>query len=260
MTTIYPAVFVIIDSLPEEDWHGALCVDLYSFIIRRAVCGRTTKNYNKLFLQLIRHLQEHGPSRKTLQDFLLSQTSEIGSWPTDEEFRAAWLSRCVYQTLQASRVRCILEDVEAALRTALNEHVQIKSSLTVEHFLPQEWTQHWPINGTTITSTRRIEAYLAPHAADDTLDGQINRRVRLVQTFGNLTLLTHPLNATASNGSFEAKRTAIISQSALALNRYFQQMTSWDERAILDRGEQLFAIAKKVWPRPQRSGNTTTTN
>ncbi len=67
---------------------------------------------------------------------------------------------------------------------------------------------------------------------------------------GNLTLLTQPLNSSVSNGPYYAKRQEIASQSLLALNSYFQHQDTWDEVAILRRGEVLAELAVRVWPGP----------
>lgn len=70
-------------------------------------------------------------------------------------------------------------------------------------------------------------------------------------TFGNLTLVTIPLNSALSNDPFSAKLEK-LRESLLWLNRYFdkRQILDWGEARITERGEYLFAEACKVWPRP----------
>ena len=36
----------------------------------------------------------------------------------------------------------------------------------------------------------------------------------------------------------------------LTANTYFQGVESWDEEAILKRGESLFELARAIWPSP----------
>jgi hypothetical protein len=69
-----------------------------------------------------------------------------------------------------------------------------------------------------------------------------------MHSFGNLTLLTQPLNAAVSNGAYVVKRPEILKQSALALNRYFQDVQTWDESQIENRGKILFEAARAIWP------------
>jgi hypothetical protein len=76
------------------------------------------------------------------------------------------------------------------------------------------------------------------------------RRRHLIHSFGNLTLLTQALNSAVSNGPFPDKRAAVVRQSGLQLNAYFQDVEGWDEEAILHRGRRLFDKARSLWPHP----------
>lgn len=71
----------------------------------------------------------------------------------------------------------------------------------------------------------------------------------MIQTIGNLTLLTHPLNSSLQNGAWHSKQPEITKQSALALNREFQDYPEWDETQIEARGRDLMGDALKIWPR-----------
>lgn len=75
-------------------------------------------------------------------------------------------------------------------------------------------------------------------------------RDKLKHTFGNLTLLSHSLNATVSNGGFETKKAEIMDNSALELNRYFNEIAHWNEDAIRERGARLFVFVRDIWPHP----------
>jgi len=65
-----------------------------------------------------------------------------------------------------------------------------------------------------------------------------------------LTLLTQPLNGSVSNSAFLIKKPEILKNSALALNRYFQDKETWDEASISARCEELFAHAVAKWQYP----------
>lgn len=52
-----------------------------------------------------------------------------------------------------------------------------------------------------------------------------------------------------SNGPYEDKKKG-IGASVLLLNHYFQDVSVWDEAAIVARGKALFTYVKKTWPRP----------
>jgi len=85
---------------------------------------------------------------------------------------------------------------------------------------------------------------------DDSPLGRIVKRNRLLQSFGNLTLLTRPLNSSVSNGPYPQKRAAIGEHSLLVLNREVCKYATWDEEKILTRGKSLFSVAKTIWPLP----------
>ena len=87
-------------------------------------------------------------------------------------------------------------------------------------------------------------------AEDDSPLGRIVKRNRLLQSFGNLTLLTQPLNSSVSNGPYPQKRAAIGEHSLLVMNREVCKYESWDEEQIVIRGKSLFSVAKAIWPMP----------
>src|SRR5690606_6948669 len=68
-------------------------------------------------------------------------------------------------------------------------------------------------------------------------------------TFGNLTILTQALNSKLSNAEFSKKKTH-FRNSLLVLNKYFEGFETWDESAILGRGDDLFNVARSIWPVP----------
>lgn len=68
---------------------------------------------------------------------------------------------------------------------------------------------------------------------------------------GNSTLLTDLLNLAISNGRFKAKKSEILKHSTINLNRFFQEVDSWDEESILERGKTLFKTANRIWKFPK---------
>ena len=263
VSTLTP-VYLALRNLYEEDSPEFLQAisDLESYVVRRAVCGYTTKNYNRIFMRLLEILNEEKPTEEAATEeiippipaqLLRSYFQKLGGhsqcWPSDQEFRDAWLSRAVYKEMRVGKVCALLRSIELASHTKKQEALAIPQTLTVEHILPQAWESsgHYPIPD--MTDAQRIE------------------RNRTLHTFGNLTLLTQALNSSASNGPFhitvdpitgevlEGKRRKIAANSLLKMNAYFQALaeTSWDEAAISTRAENLFIQALKVWARPVAS-------
>ncbi len=251
VTTVFPFVLRLWanDDLEDEEKEACLPI-LLSFIIRRAVCGLTTKNYNKFFLSVVRHLDREGWSHTQLARFLAIQNTDTARFPTDTEFQGVWLSKPVYQSLGNTRVRSILESLEKAKRGKYQENGQLNSNLSVEHILPIDWREHWPLDdGSTPTPSDMLQAFLASEESDSLL-GHIARRERLKHTFGNLTLLTQPLNSSVKNKDFFTKRSALLEHSLLILNREITREEEWGEEQIERRGKELFPLAQQLWPYP----------
>lgn len=261
VTTVYPLVLRLWTSDMQADDKNVALDMLLSFIVRRGVCELTTKNYNKFFLTVIAHLDGKGWSTSNLAAYLLSQKSETGRFPRDDEFERKWLNGRAYVTLQPARVKAILQEIEIIKRTKYHETTVLAPALTVEHVMPQRWEVHWPMtDGRKPTSDQNFAA-LFNTIEDDTPVGRIVRRNRLMQSFGNLTLLTQPLNASVSNGPYKdwtndkglnvmGKRSILQEQSLLVMNREIIAQEIWDEASIMSRGESLFALAKTIWKLP----------
>lgn len=250
VTTVYPLVMRLWASdMPDEEKADSLEM-LLALIVRRSVCGLTTKNYNKFFLSAVSHLDSAGWTADKLRSFLLAQTSETGRFPANDEFERRWLSTPAYTELSTSKVRAVLEEIERAKRTKYHETDQLSSTLTIEHVMPREWQANWPLpDGTSPSAEQMMAAYFVIEE-DDSITGQIARRQRLKETFGNLTLLTQPLNSSVSNGPFADKRDALEKHSLLVLNRDIIEEDSWSEDHITARGENLFSLAKDLWRMP----------
>ena len=147
VTTVYPLVLRLWaeDELEEDEKKACLSI-LLTLIARRAICGLTTKNYNKFFLSVLRHLEAKGFSRDGLAKFLTAQSSESARLPTDTEFENSWISAPMYgRRLTPLRVRTVLEAIEREKRQKFHETDQLNSDLSVEHILPSEWKEHWPL-------------------------------------------------------------------------------------------------------------------
>ena len=149
------------------------------------------------------------------------------------------------------RVRTVLEAIERTKRLKFHETHELKTDLSVEHILPSDWEDHWPLpDGAQPTHEETLQAYYITEE-NETRVGQIVRRRRLLNTFGNLTLLTKPLNSSVSNGPFSKKREALKDRSLLVMNREITKETYWDEDQIEERGHKLFEVARDLWPYPE---------
>ncbi len=78
---------------------------------------------------------------------------------------------------------------------------------------------------------------------------EIEARKALIHGLPNLTLLTPPGNASASNAAFAQKRLR-LHDSLLKMNVAIASEPNWDEEAIGRRAQRLSALALRLWPAP----------
>jgi hypothetical protein len=235
-STLTPLVFYFLEHHDADSEEMAQVLDdLESYVVRRFVCGLTTKGYNRIFTS--RLLGELTRERRTdpnaLREKLVALAGESQLWPSDAQFEEAWCYRPLYQGRNTSKVRGLLEALELGSRTTKHEEFALPDSLTVEHVMPQAWESNWPL-------------------ADPTPERSAERR-RLIHSIGNLTLVTQAFNSALSNEPFEMKRPEIVTTSLLALNQYFVEMgdsARWDEDAIVVRARSLLPAAVRIWRRP----------
>jgi hypothetical protein len=198
----------------------------------------TTKDYNRLFLDLVSELKKD-PSKAggVTEGFLTKQTADARLWPSDSQFREAFVTVPVYNLLTRSRLRMILEALEDAYRGPKSEDEFVtRGKLTIEHVLPQAWRENYPLSAASGEDGELAAAH----------------RDRIIHTLGNLTLVTKSLNPALSNSAWLTKREELWEHSVLHLTKHLleQGATEWNEEAIELRGHELARQAAKVWPRP----------
>jgi len=223
-----------------------------SFIARRAFLGEETKEYNKLFVEVIDSLLGVSPNDAgaVLRRKLLSGGGSTRKWPTDEEIIEGALRRPIYQDMATPALRLLLERLEVRERTKKTEGLEIPPGLQIEHVMPASWASHWPLADRAIPAN--VVSY--PHLAKDDLAelaDRIRARNAQLHTLGNLTLVNKYLNPAAGNGSFSTKLVE-YRHSVFRLNRYFDSLTVWDEQEITRRGKVLGKLVCEIWPRPVR--------
>ena len=250
VSTAIPLVLFLELEANVDQSELARCLGIVqSFIIRRAFAGEETKEYNKLFVEVVRSLRgtEGAKVRDALVEKLLSGGGTTRVWPTDEQVIEQAVTAPIYDSLRAPALRIIFERLELSLRGKKSENLEIQPGLQIEHVMPQRWAAHWLLNGETVEPLHASYPYMAP-AEQEVLADAIRARNIALSSLGNLTLLNEYLNPSASNGSFGLKREE-YRHSVMRLNRYFDDKTEWDESAIRERGRALGKAFCELWPR-----------
>lgn len=239
-----------------QDEQQAIFDCIESYLVRRAVCGLSRKNYNKVFAQQLKKLMASQLTPEAFRTALAEATGDASRWPRDEEFRKHWLEGSIYPgRLDAAKLRTVFHRLETAMRSEKSEErVPLAlDTLDIDHILPQAWSTYWPLSeGEAVTSGEIRQAKLLQFVPDnlDERSKAILEREAAVPRLGNLTLVHYGVNRALQNHAFEEKRRALFDHSHLQLNRGLMQMESWDEAAISERGEQLFQFARAIWHAP----------
>jgi hypothetical protein len=237
-TTAYPLVLWAASlHAPGTETFDAILDDLESFFLRRAVCGYGSKSYTRSTVEWLSKLRsvDVADAQGTLRGLLLASSAESQVWPTDAEFRDAIVTEPLYNArLRPRAVIMLLEALDRAFLGRLAENVEVTSTLSVEHVLPQHPAEGaWPLE--------RVH---------EDENESLRTRNRLTHVLGNLTLVTQPLNSSVSNGPYSRKREALDEHSLLPINLYFRNQATWTLADIRTRGSVLAEAALNLWQRP----------
>lgn len=244
VSTAYPLVFRIAASDASSAVKAQLYDLIYSYLVRRAICGLTPKNLNKTFARLVSVMLTNGVSIGSFAQGFANQTGDAVRFPSDDEFRMAVQTKPVYSSFaRKDRLADILWELEWSSRTKYSVSTPRPSYISIEHVMPRTWTTHWPLpDGRSAPADKQS-------GIDEAMSNGIAVRDALIHTLGNLTLVTVPANSVASNSAFDLKKTW-LKDSLLALNLAILEKSSWNEDTIRERGASLADLAVRIWPAP----------
>ncbi len=243
VATVYPLVFATATAAMAESDKKTIYQLIYSYIVRRAICGLTAKNMNKNFTRIVAMFHDRGASLETFRASFVGQVGPTVRFPDDAELTSAFLEQPIYETiLRAERLIDIFWELEKAARSKFQVDDRRPDYLSIEHVLPQTWMAHWPLPDGRMVSATRV-------ALDEEMSKAIRQRDAHRHRIGNLTLVTSPLNSSMQNQGFAKKRER-LGNSLLALNSAIAESDEWDETSITARGEKLASLATSVWAYP----------
>ena len=166
---------------------------------------------------------------ETLRKALEANEEATTYMPGDDEVRRAFEESCLYN-LQSKGVLYLLE---SAIRPGMSSTALLGfNQYTLEHMMPKKWRNKWG-------------------ALDDEA---ATRRDRKLLTLGNLTIITHSLNASIRDADWPTKKQGkgykdglALCAAGLATMAGALEKESWDEGDIADRAEWLADKALEVW-------------
>lgn len=201
---------------------------LERYLILHAICGETTKNYNKECLQLI---------KGTSIDTLLAGCENINS--DRFEYGLRHMNSNKLATL-------LLFWVELYKRSISNSDLKkLSYSFTLEHIMPQKWEQYW--------SVQVLPVYAENGEVEENEDLAKRIRSDAIYQIGNMTLLTAKLNTSLRNYDFarkvngEGRKRGMKALADCMITREIIELPAWKEADIITRTAKLSEFTSKIW-------------
>jgi hypothetical protein len=245
--TVYPFLLHAYATLmPDNSAEFDKVLDiLEAFLMRRLIVNWTTKNYNRVFVDLVRAVEKSDTfTAKTVASHLAKGSGDSTKFPSDDELRAAVMDQSLYGRIAQAKVRAVLEALDAYALTSKSEAIAMPKDLTIEHVMPQVWETHWPLSDEVRTDPVKEQKALL-------------RRTILLNSLGNLTLITGSFNSSLQNAAWVNKRPELLKYSKLNLTQYFHgdEAKDWNEAAISARSDYLLRQLCCIWPDVDRTAS-----
>jgi uncharacterized protein with ParB-like and HNH nuclease domain len=234
ITTIFPLVLYLYKNITDQQDLLKAFALLESFLALRQICKFTTKNYNNLFIQIIRAIEKptdkEDPSSvdicsTQLREILACFTEFGNRFPTELEIKEAFKGS-VLSNKQAGELLFII-----ALKDLDSEYSDSKTlsskSFSVEHMMPKKWEENW-----------------GEPEFDELAKYKRNQKLL---TLGNLTLITKNLNSKLRNQAWADKKKTLKEYSSLKMTTAFLDKEQWNENTIEERANLLATKAIEIW-------------
>jgi hypothetical protein len=190
-------------------------------LVRRKMAELATTQYDAMFPSLLGKIINKPNHVKALHERFKHHAVLV----SDHEFEEAMKNKPAYRRNDLAFSRMLLIEIDKKFQT----HGQLPdySTLgTIEHMIPQTLDGDW-------------QNYLGADADDDRLS-------IIIDTIGNLCLLSGTANSSAGQDPFEAKRQNYSPVTALA-RQIKEYEGHWDIKAVKDRSQQLAEVAVGIW-------------
>lgn len=225
LSTFYPLILYILHDIETENREKYLKA-LEKYVMRRAIANKTTKNYNKEIKNFIKNINS-----------LITASNED---TTNSEIHEG------LKKISNNKANLILFWIELYRRIDPKYDIkELKYTYTLEHILSTKWEQHWS----------DISVY--NENGDEITNDEERKIVRnqLLNSIGNMTLLTSSLNSSIRNNKFDIKingsgrKKGIKDYADLSITKEIlpPNIDYWDERIIRKRNVNLFKEVVQIW-------------
>jgi hypothetical protein len=204
-----------------DDMARAILRETLVLLVRRKMTELATTQYDVMFPSLLGKIINEPNPIKVMQE----RFKHHDVWVSDEGFEDAVINKTAYRRNDLAFSRMLLMEIDKKMQSygPLPDYSTVG---TIEHMIPQTLDDRW-------------KKYLGAEAEDDYLP-------IIVNTIGNLCLLSGPANSAAGQDPFEAKKVGYSPLTALA--RHIKEHTGhWDMKAVRERSQKLAKEAVQIW-------------
>jgi uncharacterized protein with ParB-like and HNH nuclease domain len=229
ITTIYPLLLLLYRKVDDRKERESCCSLLESYLIRRLICGLTTKNYNRVFLSWIAKLKTGKiVNASALESVVQSGDKNTNRMPKDEEINKGFQTTFLYnKNAREVLFMLALSQLQANSRQDVNKKLLSVNAYSVEHIMPKKWKEYWKDSGMSEKNKEDRNWYL--------------------KRLGNLTLITGTMNSSIRNRGWKTKRKKLSGYSDLPITKDYLELETWDEEEISKRAGDLAALAVSLW-------------
>ena len=218
-STTYPLLLALLKlrdegGLSDHDLSRAVLM-LKGFILRRFICGDSSRGYARIFIRAIAQLATD--PIKSLRSFLINR-----GWPDDSRFTGAFVDSPLYQRDYSKHILASLE------RGRGHKEPADLTDTEIEHIMPQTLNADWRKD-------------LGPDP--ESVHGNWLHKP------GNLTLSAY--NRELWNHKF-ATKSLRYATSNVTITREISNYTAWTEEEIRCRSEKLAKEAAAIWLGPDK--------
>lgn len=198
---------------------------IHSFFIRRAICDIDTKGITNIFPQILGKVLDKCKNNFSnifdiIKFYLVNKFINSESrMPIDKEIISQL--KVINSYSHVPLLKLVLLKIE----TQNNENILDPKKLSIDHIAPQKPNEEWLKN---FESKNEYES--------------------LVDTIGNLTLVSSQDNSSMGNHSFEYKQKILKQQNHIKLNIKILETHKWNGEEILKRSEFLAHEIIKLYP------------
>lgn len=218
--------------ITEEQYFDVIKV-INDYQIRRYFNGDDTSRVSKAFPIYLKNVRKIAEKYgfESIVDIVIyvlitKNQSNNMALPTDKSLKTKFVNTNAY----AMRLtRWLLEKIENEGNTAKLD----MSDLSIEHIMPQTSTPYW----------------------EEKADVTGEEYTELVNTIGNLTLVTATNNSAAGNKDFETKKKIFKDTLHIHMNKELYELEDWSSTSIIARSNLIINSLISMYPYLHSQGN-----